>query len=558
MAPKKSKASKGPSAADTPKGNASSVASTGTSTPVTTTTTGDKNLEQSLNHSFGSGGKPDKKIFDAEQDSIKSEIEELQVKLDAVRNKIGLATKGGSGNDRRTTLRAELDSIQSQQGNNKASRSKLLDQVKALNESVAKKVKDLQAAKGKIAFKSVEEVDAHIARLDKQVESGNLKLAEEKRALQEISTTKRQRKTVEGFAIQQQAVDADREKIDEIRKELDDPEAKALSERYDTIKAELDDIKKESDEAFAGRNKLFQERDALQTSLNALFTKKRESAQAFRDANDHYWSKLREDQERRRERFRAQKAAEDAQKKKEIADRLLDEAKAPAYQSQIEDCQTLIDFFNHLSGKPTASLSSSSIFDKSEIAEVPKLEVRKVDDIPQGAVVRKKKGEEEESYFVGGKNRNKNNKKANSSAPKAKVANGDADTPTPAPTKPGELNIPLATLSALLTLSIPPPTSSEDASRVIEDLKTKKTWYEANQARVTTENIAKAEAEVERLHALGESVGNGHAGNGYARKGHADKRVENGNGNGNAVAEEVPEAPAVVEDAGWSVDAPAW
>jgi hypothetical protein len=34
---------------------------------------------------------------------------------------------------------------------------------------------------------------------------------------------------------------------------------------------------------------------------------------------------------------------------------------------------------------------------------------------------------------------------------------------------------------------------------VIDDLKTKKAWYEANQARVTAENVAKAEATISKL-----------------------------------------------------------
>ncbi|KAJ2986363.1 hypothetical protein NUW54_g9798 [Trametes sanguinea] len=46
--------------------------------------------------------------------------------------------------------------------------------------------------------------------------------------------------------------------------------------------------------------------------------------------------------------------------------------------------------------------------------------------------------------------------------------------------------------------------STADVSRVIEDLKTKKAWFEANQARVTAENKAKAEAEIRRI--LGKSA----------------------------------------------------
>jgi len=41
----------------------------------------------------------------------------------------------------------------------------------------------------------------------------------------------------------------------------------------------------------------------------------------------------------------------------------------------------------------------------------------------------------------------------------------------------------------------------------VEDLKTKKAWFEANQARVTTENITKAEADIRRLTSNAKSEG---------------------------------------------------
>jgi len=66
-----------------------------------------------------------------------------------VKEKISLVTKGGSGNERRTTLRAELDELRSQQSGNKASRGKIFEQMKTLQEGIQKKVKDLQSARGK-------------------------------------------------------------------------------------------------------------------------------------------------------------------------------------------------------------------------------------------------------------------------------------------------------------------------------------------------------------------------------------------------------------------------
>ncbi|KAI9574865.1 hypothetical protein HD554DRAFT_2010509 [Boletus coccyginus] len=424
-------------------------------------------------------GRPDKSAYDAEQERLKSETDALQAKLGAVREKISLASKP-AGNDRRNALRAELDGIREQQSSYKTSRSNVLDQLKALQDGVQKKTKDLQTARGKTPFRTVAEVDTHIINLEKQVESGTMKLADEKRALQEISQAKRTRRAVEGFQAAQDSIDADRSAADELRQQLDDPESKAISDRYDKIKAELDELKKESDETYAGRTKLFEERDELQAQITTLFTEKRASAQQFRDANDRYWTKVNEDRARRAERARAQRAAEEAQKRLEHAQRLREEASMPAYQAEIEDCQTLIDA---LSGKSsdTVVLSSSSIA-KGEVAGVPKLELRQVEVATDGLVSRKKKGDEEETYFVGKGKRVKKDK-----IPKV-VHETD-------PLK----NLPFGTITALSKFAIPLPTAASNIPRVIEDLKTKKAWYQANQARVTAENVAKAEARIQRL-----------------------------------------------------------
>jgi hypothetical protein len=332
-----------------------------------------------------------------------------------------------------------------------------------------------------------------LRQLEKQVESGSLKLAEEKRALQEISTARRNRKTVESFQADQESIEADRRALDELKKQLDDPELKAVNDRYDQLKAELDEMKKESDEAYAGRSKLFAERDGIQSQINALWNERREGSAKYKEANDRYWNKVNEDRARRIERQKAQKAAEEAEKKKAQAEQLREEAEAPAYQAQIEDCQTLIDYF---SGKNTGAVSFKSApaadAPKAEIAGVSKLEVRQIEEAPQeGLVVRKKKGEDEDSYFVGGKG------KKGKKAPKAASA----------PSADGKLHVPLPTLSALMSLSIPPPVSGVDVPRVVEDLKTKKAWYEANQERVTKENIEKAEERIRKLAiAAGDSV----------------------------------------------------
>jgi hypothetical protein len=332
-----------------------------------------------------------------------------------------------------------------------------------------------------------------------------MKLADEKRALQEINQTKRIRRTVESFRADSDAIEADRAAVEELKKQLDDPESKAVSERYDAIKAELDEIKKEEDELYANRSQLFEERNTLQQQLDVLFQERRESTARFREANDRYYVKLSEDRARRAEQRRAQKEAEEAEKRQARVLQLREEASQPAFQVQVEDCQTLIDYF---SGKTSTAVVSSA---KAGFAE-PALEIRKVEGAPDGFVPRKKKGEEEESYFVGGKGKGKSKK-----GPKAN------DAPAEATSSSSNVNVPYGTLSALLSLSIPPPTSQADVPRLVEDLKTKKAWFEANQARVTAEAIAKAEAEIQRL-----TKGKGDSGalpDDWPNKGSADAQV---------------------------------
>ncbi|THH11731.1 hypothetical protein EW145_g449 [Phellinidium pouzarii] len=439
--------------------------------------------------------RPDKASYDAEQEALKSKITELQEKMSAVQNKINAGSNAGPGAERRAQLRAEWDKIRQDQGKFKNSRSQIMTQLKSINEGISKKIKDLQAAKSKTQFKSVAEVDAHIKQLEKQVESGSMKLVEEKRALQEISQCKRLRRTVESFEADQESIERDRATVDELRKQLDDPEARAVSEHADGVKAELDQLKKDSDEAYANRNKLFDERNDLKAQVDELYRQKRESMSKYKEDNDRYWTKVNEDRARRTEKARAQRLAEEEAKKKETALRLREEAEMPAYQSQIEDCQTLIEY---LSGKSSGPMKLSTSIDPvaaaRKLAGVPKLDLRQVDGDVDGLVVRKKKGDNNEAYFIGGKG--KKGKRSSAKTTPVPAAEGDA---TPVPSFTGALNMPLPTLAALLSLSIPPPASAVDVPRAIEDLKTKKAWFEANQARVTAENVAKAEANISKL-----------------------------------------------------------
>ena len=57
-----------------------------------------------------------------------------------MKEKISLVTRGGQGNEKRNALRTQLDELRSQQSGNKASRNKIFEQIKTLQDGIQKKV----------------------------------------------------------------------------------------------------------------------------------------------------------------------------------------------------------------------------------------------------------------------------------------------------------------------------------------------------------------------------------------------------------------------------------
>lgn len=92
-----------------------------------------------------------------------------------------------------------------------------------------------------------------------------MKLVAEKKALSEISSLRKSRKTVESFSTLQAAIDSDKKKIDEVRAQLDDPEQKKMDEQFKSIKKELDEVNKKMDEQSKVRDALFDERNTRES-----------------------------------------------------------------------------------------------------------------------------------------------------------------------------------------------------------------------------------------------------------------------------------------------------
>lgn len=177
---------------------------------------------------------------------------------------------------------SQANEIRTKQGAGKNSRTAKMDQLKRLDEQLRSRISEQKNARGKIPFKSVEDVDNEIESLEKQVNGGMMKLVDEKKALTEISNLRKQRKNFAQFDTSQKGIDELKTKIKELKDSMDDPEARALSEQYTKIQAELDSIKAEQDEVFKNLNSLRDER----TKFQAL---QQEKFQAVRKLKDEYY-----------------------------------------------------------------------------------------------------------------------------------------------------------------------------------------------------------------------------------------------------------------------------
>lgn len=207
-----------------------------------------------------------------------------------------------------------------------------------------------------------------------------------------------------------------------------------------------------------------------------LYAAKRELAEKFREQKDHYHQKIAAIRQARNDRFKAEKAKEDAARREEEIVRLREEARAPAYAAEIEDARILINYFAGKYGVGEVPETSASAKEAASAAPsiqgVKAIEVRKVEADFKGMQL-KKKDEELEGFF-GGSKKKKGGKKGGASA-------GASGAATPSASAASEsVNLPMNLLSALLAFGISPPSNKEDVARTVTDLETKKTWFEAN------------------------------------------------------------------------------
>jgi hypothetical protein len=316
-----------------------------------------------------------------------------------------------------------------------------------------------------VPFKNVEEIDREIQRLKKQVDAGTMKLVDEKKALADISSLHKQRKGFAGFEEAQKGIDEMRAQLKELRKGLDDPEAKALSERYTAIAKELDDIRAEQDEAHKNINSLRDERTKVQAEQQEKYS-------AIRALKDEFYAQKKafSDYEHqaflaRKERQKSERENYERERRRKLADKKLEEASEPAYMDEILTAEGLIRYFDP---------SSAGAIKSSEPSKFAARASRTVDPILKGTMVIKKEDREDE-YFVGtGGKKSKKGRKGGAALEGTKPEGS-------------KFSLSIGVLEELAKVHVEPPMSQAGVPHVVEELKEKVEQWKKDQDKKTKE-----------------------------------------------------------------------
>lgn len=251
---------------------------------------------------------------------------------------------------------------------------------------------------------------------------------------------------------------------------MDNPEAKALSQRYDEADKELKAIKAEQDEAYRGINELRDERSKAYAEQQRTYSALKEVRDAHYKAKQAYREYDQEQYRQRQEKQKAEREAYNKEKRRKIADKKLEEASEPAYMDEILTAEGLIRYFD-----PSSPEAAKSLRGPSGFAAEAQRSVDSNSDF-KGMKVSKKE-DREENYFMG------------TGGKKGKKGKKSSTTGSPAPGTPteGKFNISIGIIEELGKVNIEPPMNQAGVPAVVEKLKEKREKWKKEQDQKTKE-----------------------------------------------------------------------
>ncbi|KAJ1734259.1 multicopy suppressor of BFA (Brefeldin A) [Coemansia biformis] len=433
--------------------------------------------------------RPDAEAHKQQLAAIDGEIDRLRKEQDAIRDALDRTDpRKGPTAETRGRLASRLQEIRTEQGGLRKSRGKVFDRQAALAASIGKKTAELKAQQAKLTYKTVAEIDDMIATKDRQIESGSLKLVDERRLTGEVSSLRRARKHVEQAEALQKAIDGELAELAEIDEQLADTNAQALSEEHGRLQHELDGLKASQEGGHQKRSELLAERTRVAKALDHSWEKKRALQNEHRQESNVFYQWQQEERKRKAAEDKQRRIHEQREKRLALAQEQREEAEAPAFQTEIGSCDTLIAYLNGL--RPTAAAAAAAVNGgRSEASSRPSSAASTArdagasDHVPAGMVAVKRTNCEE-AYFAG------TGGKARRRLPrKEKAAGAKADA----------LKLPLAVAERFLELQVDIPTTTSGIAAAVDKLVARKRHFVELQPQATEDNMRMAEARIAKL-----------------------------------------------------------
>lgn len=331
-----------------------------------------------------------------------------------------------------------------------------------------------KTAKAQIPFKSADDIEKEIQRLDKSVESGKLKMVEERKAVADISALRRQKKAFGTIDEREQEISTLKASIADIKKQSDKSEYRQHQQEFDRVKKELDEFYISKKDASKDHDAAFESLKQARTEQEKAWTELKQYKDAHYAAKRQYHDYEREANKVREAKRKAEREAYLRGRRQEALERKLEEASMPAYGDELRAAESVMRILDPSSVPSATSASTSEFAAKAS---------RTVDDSGIKGTRLTKKGDDDDSYFIGGGGKkgkkNKRTKDANADSPSTASSTTNKDVL-------GKLWAP-GSIEQFSKLGVEPPSYADDVPGTLEKVKDKRQFYLDDRDRKTKE-----------------------------------------------------------------------
>ncbi|KAI9727256.1 MAG: hypothetical protein M1828_006875 [Chrysothrix sp. TS-e1954] len=419
--------------------------------------------------------RPDEATFRDELERRKQITDQTRATMKDAQSKLNEArpdSKQPNGSSNLTTINAQLADLKLKQAGSKASRGTTVDKVKTLENQVRSKNAEIKAIKEKIAFKSTDDIDKEILRLNKQMDIGKLTLVEERKTAKDVSTLKTQKKQ---FLIVDQLetdIQSHKHTISELKNSMNSPEQKADQAQYEKLMKEKDEIYAAGKMHRNALDELRQRFNDARIAHDSAYAEMKSLQNEHYEAKHRYWE-FDKDMKRARDQKRAadRQAVQQGRRKLLLTDKLI-EAELPAFDLEIEACQRLLRI-NGASEEPKMTTAAPTTLDGP-------FTQRLVEGFNEPGLREAKKKDNQENYFVGGGGK-KTKRKAK---PRSNLLSASFN--------PGAME-------DYTKVDVKQPSTEEEIPETIDQIRMQLKWYRDNSMVATKENVEKARKELEKF-----------------------------------------------------------